>query len=108
MNNEQEDFWIKLGNCTEIIDMASTPARLYILIAQIQLALRHPANTGSSAEIAREIALNMTEAVCHYVPEARESIEQGWDSAYDVHRDYFDAEFRLGAIVQVLEDTFED
>lgn len=91
--NDKEDFWIKLGNCTEIIDMASTPARLYILIANIQLALRHPDNTGASAEIAREIALNMTEAVCHHVPEARESIEQGWSPAYDVTQGYFDAEF---------------
>ena len=90
---EQEDFWIKLGNCTEIIEMASTPARLYILIAQIQLALRHPNNTGASAQIAREIAFNMTEAVCHHVPEARETIEQGWNPAYDVDQTYFDAEF---------------
>ncbi len=93
MNIEKDDFWLKLGNCTEIIEMASTPARLYILIAQVQLALRHPDNNGASAEIAREIVLNMTEAVCHHVPEARETIEQGWNPAYDVDRDYFDAEF---------------
>lgn len=104
MSEGKEDFWIKLGNCTDIIDMASTPARLYILIAQVQLALRHPDNTGASAEIAREIVLNMTEAVCHHVPEARESIEQGWHSAYDVHRDYFEAEFALGDVIQRLED----
>lgn len=107
MSDRKEDFWLKLANCTEIIDMASTPARLYILIAQIQVALRHPHNNGASAEIAREIALNMTEAVCHYVPEARESIEQGWNSAYDVHRGYFEAEFALGEIIQQTEDSFE-
>lgn len=91
--NQEEDFWRKLGNCTEVIELATTPARLYILIANIQLALRHPNNTGASAEIAREIALNMTEAVCAYVPEARESIELGWNPAYDQTEDYFDAEF---------------
>ncbi len=104
----QEEFWVKLGNCTEIIEMASTPARLYILIAQIQLALRHPGNTGASAEIAREIVLNMTEAICHYVPEARESIEMGWNPAYDATRDYFDAEFRLGAIMQNIAEDFDE
>lgn len=93
MSADIEDFWVKLGNCTEIIDMASTPARFYILIANIQLALRHPDNTGASAAIAREIALNMTEAVCHYVPEARETIEQGWNPAYDISREYHAAEF---------------
>ena len=90
---EKEDFWVKLGNCSEIVEIASTPARLYILISHIQLALRHPNNTGPSAEIAREIAMNMTEAVCHHVPEAREVIEMGWNPAYDVTDDYFDAEF---------------
>lgn len=93
MSPDEEDFWSKLANCTEVIEMASTPARLYILIAQVQLALRHPDNTGASAEIAREIVLNMTEAVCQHIPEARETIEQGWNPAYDVDRDYFDAEF---------------
>lgn len=93
MNENKEEFWQKLGNCTEIVEMASTPARLYILIANIQLALRHPNNTGASAEIAREIALNMTEAVCAHIPEARESIEQGWNPAYDLTEDYFNSEF---------------
>lgn len=93
MSLDPEDFLLKLGNCTDVIEMASTPARLYILIANIQLALRHPNNNGPSAEIAREIALNMTEAICHHVPEARESIESGWNPAYDVTREYFEAEF---------------
>jgi hypothetical protein len=98
MNPEElagkEDFWIQLGRCDELIDFCTTPARAYILIAQIQLALRHPNNTGFTAEIARELALNLTEAVCHFIPEARESIEQGWNNSYDVTQEYFEAEFR--------------
>lgn len=93
MDGERQEFWQKLGNCTEILDMASTPARLYILISQIQLAARHPGNTGPSAAIARQIADNMTDAICHHIPEARETIEQGWNPAYDVTRDYFETEF---------------
>lgn len=62
MNNnmipKKEDFWVKLAHCPEIIDMASTPARLYILIAQIQLALRHPDNVGASADICPEDITN--------------------------------------------------
>lgn len=102
-----EDFWRKLGNSTKTIEMVSTPARLYILIANIQLALRHPDNTGASAAIAKSIAVNMTDAICHHFPEARETIEQGWHAAYDVTKDYFKDEFELGAIMQKIEAHFD-
>lgn len=91
MNPEQ--IIQKIAACSEPIELVTTPARLFILIAQLQLALRHPDNTGSSAEIARDLATNLTEILCIFVPEAREMIEQGWEPAYDVTRDYFDAEF---------------
>lgn len=90
-----QEFWIKLCSCTERVPVETTPARLYILVANIQLALRHEDNTGSSAEIARDMANHLIEAICHYVPEARESLEQGWNSAYDVSQRYFDAEFHI-------------
>ncbi len=93
MSINDSDFWRKLGNSEVIIEMASTPARLYILIAQLQLALRHPENTGASAEISRDIVLNMIDAVCAHIPEARASLEQGWHPAYDVSQLYFDSEF---------------
>jgi len=98
------DILQKLSDCTEIVDMASTPARLYILIAHIQLALRHPGNHGASAEVAREIANNMTEAVCHYVPEARALIELGWNPEYDATREYFEAEFAILDYIEKLAD----
>lgn len=102
-----EDFWHKLSNCTTTIEMVSTPARLFILIANIQLALRHPDNTGASAEIAKSIAGNMTDAICHHFPEARATIEQGWHTAYDVTEAYFKDEFELGAIMQNIEDHID-
>ena len=91
--DENIDVWRKLGSCTEVIDMASTPARLYILVAYLQFALRNVPPTHPSALIARDILENMTEAICHHVPEMRETIELGWNPAYDVTQSYFDAEF---------------
>jgi hypothetical protein len=84
----------KLGECEDIIDLATTPARLFILVAHLQVALRHPENTGSSSavlgsSIAREIALNLTEAICSKVPEARSLIEIGWNPAFDTTREEY-------------------
>lgn len=88
-----DDIIHKIGNSTEILEFGTTPARAFILIAQLQLALRHPGNTGSSAALARDFAENLTKAVCHFIPEAKALIEQGWDSAYDINREHFELEF---------------
>ncbi|MEL7143289.1 MAG: hypothetical protein AAGL08_13825 [Cyanobacteria bacterium J06573_11] len=92
-NQPSADFWHRLGNCTEVIEMASTPARLYILVAHLQLALRHPKATGGSSKVVREIAENMIKAICHHFPEAEEHFRLGWDPAYDIEQDYFNLEF---------------
>jgi hypothetical protein len=83
----------KIGTHPAIIELATTPARAFMMIAQLQLALRHPHNTGSSAVFAREMADNLTKVVCHYVPEAAELIAQGWEPAYDVTEEYYGLEF---------------
>jgi hypothetical protein len=85
-----EEIIHKIGTSEERIEFATTPARVFILIAQLQLALRHPHNTGSSAAIAH----NLSQAICHHIPEAATLIEMGWHEGYDVTRQYFDAEFR--------------
>ena len=82
-----------IGESTEILEFGTTPARAFILVSQLQLALRHPHNQGASAAFTRQIANNLTDAICHYIPEARELIEQGWDSAYDVTQEYYALEF---------------
>lgn len=83
----------KIGTSTEILEFGTTPARAFMLIGHLQLALRHPNNTGASAAFARQFADNLANAICHYIPEARELIEQGWNPGYDVTREYFDLEF---------------
>lgn len=88
-----QDFTRKLAESTDLIEFATTPFRAYVIVANLQLALRHPENTGESAEQAREIAENLIAAITHFVPEAAESLEQGWAESYDVTRDYFEAEF---------------
>lgn len=83
----------KIGNSEDVIEFATTPGRAFILVSQLQLALRHPENTSASATIARQMAENLTQALCAYIPEAKELIDMGWNPAYDVTSEYFDAEF---------------
>lgn len=81
----------KIGECEEVIEIVTTPARLFILVAQLQLALRHPGNIGNSAAIVYEMALNLTEMICSKIPEARGLIEMGWDPELDVTREEYQA-----------------
>lgn len=80
----------QIGRDNTPIEMLTTPARLFILVAQLQLALRHPDNTGSSAAIARAMTENMAKVLYLYHPEAQRLIEMGWQPAHDITREEFD------------------
>lgn len=78
-----------IGNDSTPIEMVTTPARLFILLGQLQLALRHPMNTGSSREVAEQVFNNMAKTLYQFHPEAQELIEQGWDTTLDVSREQY-------------------
>ena len=67
------------------IDLRLTPIQAWVLISQIQLACRHPANTGPARDIAEQIARKLISAVA---PGGALAIvaEQGWNPRYDVPR----------------------
>lgn len=79
-----------IGNSDQVIEFATTPGRALILIAHIQLALRHPRNTSSGAEFAREMAQHLTSAIEAYIPGAQQLIEKGWNPDADMTREEFD------------------
>ena len=47
----------------------------FMLVAELQLALRHPGNTGTAAEVARSVIRVIGDTLG---PEARVLIERGW------------------------------
>jgi hypothetical protein len=55
------------------------------IIAQIQLALRHPGNTGKSAAIAASFARVLQELIVAVAPENERIIEMGWNPDLDVN-----------------------
>lgn len=60
-----------------------TFAEAFTLIANIQLALRHPNNTGASAEIAREAARKLQRELS-INPVIYQVAEMGWDRSKDL------------------------
>ncbi len=81
----------QIATSEEVIQFATTPARAFVLIAYLQLALRM--NDGASAQIAHEITVNLIEGLCSVIPQARPLVESGWNPAYDMTREYFAEEF---------------
>lgn len=55
----------------------------FFLLCQLQLALRHPANTGPTAQIIKDFALELQQRLVVQCPEAEEVIEKGWHPAFD-------------------------
>jgi hypothetical protein len=86
-----DKFMIAVAQDNRPIEMITTPARLLILITQLQLALRHPNNTGESATITRKFIENMTEAIGRFHPEAKTHIERGWDTNADMSKEQLEA-----------------
>lgn len=57
---------------------------LFSIIAQIQVASRHPANTGPSAALVRNWALDMQKVICEKFPDLAIIFDMGWNPDMDV------------------------
>jgi hypothetical protein len=67
------------------VELHMTGLDAWVLLSQLQLALRHPGNIGASAEMARVIAGKLQEAVA-VSPALFVVAVRGWDPEYDVER----------------------
>jgi len=53
------------------------------VIANIQLAQRHPGNTGAASKQAQDFARALQNAICTRIPKLAFVLEAGWNSEYD-------------------------
>jgi len=60
------------------------PIEQAILLSHLQLALRHPLNTGPSAQVARRIAKRIQANLSRAGPNLRFTTEAGWNPQFDV------------------------
>lgn len=54
------------------------------IIAQLQLATRHPANNGPSRDVAEKFARQLQQRVIAVCPESETILEMGWNPDCDV------------------------
>ena len=66
------------------IHMQVSTQEAFILVSQLQLALRHPGNCGPTSDVARDIAMTLQQGIMSQVPEAKGLLERGWETAFDV------------------------
>lgn len=71
-----------LSSRTQAIYLELSPLDVWIILSQLQLALRHPENVGESAAKARQIARQLQAFVA---PDGALAIvaERGWNPQYD-------------------------
>lgn len=82
--SDVDDFVAALRSVREPIVLQMTLDQAVTLIANIQLACRHPGNRGPSRKIAEAIARVVQDAIAQESPEAGRLLERGWHQVYDV------------------------
>jgi len=68
----------------QIIKLEIDPGTAMAIIANIQLATRHPKNTGPSRHQAEKFARALQERVVYHLPEHATLLEMGWDPDCDI------------------------
>ena len=67
----------------EIVDIKLTKFQAWVVMSQLQLALRHPENVGLTSEIAKSFAL-MLQTATATTEALYEVAERGWNPEYDL------------------------
>lgn len=69
------------------IHLQLTPCEAFVLAAQLQLALRHPANQGASRQIVERFIRTVQGKICTPGGALRQVMERGWHREFDVKRE---------------------
>lgn len=82
----QEQFYQDMtANKDRVVNLRIKLPKLFMIAAQVQLALRHPSNTGESAEVARRFVTDMIAEVCP-TEAIKKVMTMGFDPQHDVER----------------------
>ncbi|WP_035992546.1 hypothetical protein [Leptolyngbya sp. KIOST-1] len=85
----------RLVHSEQPIEFYTTPARAFMLIANLQLALRHPENKGLSTELVRDMIANLSTAIATVteMPEVIVLVAQGYQPEFDLTNEQADEYF---------------
>ena len=81
-----EEIIDRVARSKELIEFAITPARAFMLISHLQLALRHPENKGPSNEFVRDMIANLATAIATVTDtlEVITLVAQGYHPEFDL------------------------
>lgn len=92
-----------IGQDTEVLEFGTTPARAFILISYLQLAMRHPGTDPQTNALVLQFCKNLEAAIATRHPEAKALIDAGLNPENDVTREEFDALYQSGAPLKAWE-----
>ena len=81
--SELNQLFEKLQSSDFMINLSVNLINGFVLVGQLQLALRHPANEGESSKRMKQFAQDLIDAIASEVPDARQYLEMGWHSEFD-------------------------
>lgn len=90
----------------EPIPLSIDASAAFLLICQLQLALRHPGNNGDGSVIIRQIATVLEQAIGERVPEAVTQLEKGWHPEFDVKVELTYEDLDINFQEEVLANSF--
>jgi len=76
-----------LARNSTCLQLELTALEAMTLLSQMQLALRHPANRGPSADLVRKIAQVLEQFLAKLGPATAEICRRGWEPEHDVVKD---------------------
>lgn len=82
-DEEMEDLARRLQQMPSPLTLALTPLQAVMLLAQLQLALRHPANRGPASQEAIQLARYVQDMLAAFDPEIGRFVERGWHGCFD-------------------------
>ncbi|MEM8829501.1 MAG: hypothetical protein AAGE96_09105 [Cyanobacteria bacterium P01_G01_bin.19] len=69
------------------VNLSINGLTLFMMIGQLQLALRHPSNKGQSADIIRDIVIDMQNQLQSRSPGIKQILDKGWHPEFDISTD---------------------
>ena len=66
------------------VNISTDGLTAFMLIAQLQLALRHPGNTGETADRVKKIVIDLQNQLQTRSPDLKPILDQGWHPEFDV------------------------
>lgn len=84
---EEEQFQEIAGRVMQdrsLVTININVMELWLVVSNLQLASRHPGISQVMKDHIRHIGDQMINAICVFHPDAREPLDMGWDTQYDV------------------------